>query len=318
MLFDWFLEAGENAGKLLGKVIPLSSAELVITEKIVDSIISILMLMLIGRLVYFVIYWRVDNNVSRYLARKTTNYIVGFIGLLLIWKIWIGTKDMALYLGFITAGLAVALKDLLVNLTAWIFIVIRKPFTVGDRISIGTTSGDVIDIRLFLFSLSEIGNWVDADQSTGRIVHVPNGFLFQKEMFNYNQGFNFIWNEIPVVFTFESKWEDAKKMLLEIGTKHTPIKSEYAAKEMRNAAKKFMIQFNDLTPVVWTDTTASGIRLTIRYLCNPRERRSSETKIWEDLLREVDQRDDIDFAYPTQRFYNNVTEGKPGARAEPN
>ena len=98
-----------------------------------------------------------------------------------------GAQDMALYLGFISAGLAVALKDLLVNLTAWLFIVIRKPFTVGDRITIGPTSGDVIDIRLFTFTLAEIGNWVDADQSTGRIVHVPNGFLFLKEMFNYTQ-----------------------------------------------------------------------------------------------------------------------------------
>jgi hypothetical protein len=52
--------------------------------------------------------------------------------------------------------------------------------------------------------------------------------------------------------------------------------------------------------------------LTIRYLCEPRNRRGSEEKIWESILHEFNQCTDIDFAYPTQRFYNNLTEGKQG------
>ena len=50
--------------------------------------------------------------------------------------------------------------------------------------------------------------------------------------------------------------------------------------------------------------------LTMRYMCDPRERRSIEEKIWEDILNKLAECDDIDFAYPTQRFYNNSTEGK--------
>ena len=48
----------------------------------------------------------------------------------------------------------------------------------------------------------------------------------------------------------------------------------------------------------------------MRYMCNPRERRLIEEKIWEDILKKFAECDDIDFAYPTQRFYNNLTEGK--------
>jgi small-conductance mechanosensitive channel len=261
--------------------------------------------------------WRIEGDAGRYLARKTSSYILGFIGLLAIWRIWVGGAQMALYLGFITAGLAVALRDPLVNLVGWLFIVIRQPFKVGDRIEIDKTAGDVIDIRLFSFSLVEIGNWVDADQSTGRIVHVPNGLLFQQPMFNYTQGFNFVWNEIPVVLTFESDWESAKELLHEIATHHSAIKSEFAAREVRKAAKKFLIHFQHLTPIVWTDVLDNGVRLTIRYLCEPRMRRSSESAIWEDLLKELKTRDNIDFAYPTQRFYNNPTEGKPQTRPQP-
>lgn len=277
---------------------------------LLQTLLLVATLFVLLKVVQRIVLWRVVDVTARYLARKTSSYIVGFIGLLIGWRIWLGGENMAMYLGFITAGLAVALKDLLGNLAGWLFIVARKPFTLGDRIAIDNTAGDVIDVRLFSFSLVEIGNWVDADQSTGRIVHVPNGLLFQQSLFNYTQGFNFIWNEIPVTVTFESDWESAKKILLEIATRHSAIKSEFAAGEVRKAAKKFLIHFQHLTPIVWTDVMDSGVRLTIRYLCEPRQRRSSETAIWEDMLREFGRHADIDFSYPTQRFYDNTKESK--------
>jgi hypothetical protein len=60
----------------------------------------------------------------------------------------------------------------------------------------------------------------------------------------------------------------------------------------------------------------SGVMLTIRYLCDPRKRRGSEQEIWENILDAFAAHDTIDFAYPTQRFYTNMTEGKPGTRPE--
>lgn len=77
-----------------------------------------------------------------------------------------------------------------------------------------------------------------------------------------------------------------------------------------------MIFYKKLTPVVYTTVKDCGVMLTIRYLCAPRKRRGSEQEIWEDILDAFAAHDDIDFAYPTQRFYNNHTEGKPGTRPE--
>ena len=78
-----------------------------------------------------------------------------------------------------------------------------------------------------------------------------------------------------------------------------------------------IIQFQFLTPIVWTSVVDIGVNLTIRYVCEPRKRRSSSMVIWEDILRAFAVEEDIDFAYPTTRFYNNVVEGKAGARAAP-
>jgi small-conductance mechanosensitive channel len=82
-------------------------------------------------------------------------------------------------------------------------------------------------------------------------------------------------------------------------------------KEIKEAAKKYLIFYNKLTPIVYTSVKASGVQLSIRYLCPARKRRGTDQTIWEDILREFKKCNDIDLAYPTQRFYNNSTEGKP-------
>ncbi len=87
--------------------------------------------------------------------------------------------------------------------------------------------------------------------------------------------------------------------------KFTP---EQIISKLREAAKKFMIFYNKLTPMVYTTVKDSGVLLTIRYLCDPRKRRGSEQEIWENILDAFAAHDTIDFAYPTQRFYNRTIE----------
>lgn len=282
--------------------------------KLFKTLLAGLILSLLLLLTRRIIGWRVKSDERRYLANKTAGYVVGFVLTLIVWRIWLG-KGMAAYIGLLSAGLAIALKDPLTNLAGWFFISMRKPFAVGDRIEINNTQGDVIDQRPFAFSVVEIGNWVDADQSTGRIIHIPNGWTFIHAVANYTQGFNFVWNEIPVLLTFESNWQEAKVLLEEIATKHSAIKSEHAAKQVRRAANKYLIHFNHLTPIVWTDVKASGVLLTMRYLCEPRRRRGTASAIWEDVLNAFAKHPDIALAYPTQRFYTAPSETPPSPPA---
>jgi len=261
---------------------------------------------------------RMKDVQRRYVINKTFNYVFGIIFVIAIISIWFGgLTSWSAYLGLVSAGLAIALQDPLVNLAGWLFLSVRKPFTVGDRIEISGQRGDVIDIRLFQFSLIEIGNWVDADQSTGRIIHVPNGWVFKHNLANYTSGFRFIWDEIAVMVTFESDWRKAKEILGGIATKHAAIKDEEALEQVRRASRKYMIFFQHLSPIVWTSVADSGVVLTMRYICEPRRRRSTSTVIWEDILTAFAAEESIDFAYPTTRFYHNRIEGKPGSGGPP-
>jgi len=280
-----------------------------IRNNLVTSVVGLVLIVLLRLMVTRLINRRVDNPRLRYSWRKWSGY--GCYGLYIVGLLvlWLPAFDgLPTFLGLSAAGLAVVLRDPLVNVVGWLFILWRQPFRMGDRIQITPHAGDVIDIGVFQFTLMEIGNWVETDQSTGRIIHVPNGQVFQNAVANYSQGFKYIWHEIPVLITFESDWEEAKKILFIQVNNHAEHLSGSAAEHLRRAAGKYMISYSKLTPTVYTTVRESGILLTMRYLCEPRRRRGSEQVLWENVLREFAKNPDISLAYPTLRYYTTAVE----------
>ncbi len=287
-----------------------------IQQRLLASLVAIVFIWAIRRVVIALTNRNITELTARYRIRKTSLYVAVPIGILVVGRIWFeGLQSVATFLGLITAGLAIALKDLVVNLAGWGFILWRKPFQVGDRIQIGEHTGDVIDLRIFQFTLMEVGNWVHAEQSTGRIIHVPNGKILTEVLANYSRGFQYIWNEVPVFITFESNWRRAKEILHGIADSESEKTSEKAHKRVEEASQKFLISYSKLTPTVYTSVADNGVLRTMRYLCMPRHRRGSTQSAWEQVLDAFGECDDIDFAYPTQRLYYNVVEGKSSARA---
>lgn len=285
-------------------------------QKLLACFVAVLVTWAVRRIILSVVHRSTEDVRIRYRWHKGTSYGAFAFAVLFIASIWANAiQSVGTFLGLVSAGLAIALKDLVVNLAGWAFILWRRPFELGDRIQIGDHRGDVIDIRIFQFSLMEIGNWVDADQSTGRVIHVPNGMVLTAVLANYSKGFRHIWNELPVLVTFESNWQKAKKKLEEIAATHATHLTETAEHQIKQVSRRFMIFYSKLTPIVYTSVADSGVLLTVRYLCDPRERRGTAQAIWEDILGAFAQFDDVDFAYPTQRFFDNQMEGKSGARA---
>ncbi len=253
---------------------------------------------------------RMQDQKLQFRWRKISSYLFFLFVLLFVGPVWLeGARSFATYLGLLSAGLAVALQDPITDLIGWAFILWRKSFEVGDRIEIDGHAGDVIDLRIFQFTLMEIGKWVEAEQTTGRILHIPNGKIFTSVLANYSKGSDYIWNELPVLITFESNWEKAKRLLSAIAQKHTEQMVKTAEESFRQAARQYMIQYGSLNSRVYTSVQDSGVLLTIRYLVEPGRRRDSTEEMWEEILRTFDQYKDIDFAYPTQRFYNLEREG---------
>ena len=274
-------------------------------HKLLLSVIVLLFLSALRLLVLRIVWRNTENVKTRYFWKQLFSYIMPIAAILMIGMVWIDAfRHVGTFLGILSAGIAIALKDLLANIAGWLFITFRKPFVVGDRIQVGPHKGDVIDLRIYQFSILEIGNWVDADQSTGRVIHIPNGKVFTEPQANYTQGFRYIWNELEVRITFESNWERAKSILEEIIRNHTAGTLENAELELKEASKMYMIHYQYLTPIIYVRVVENGILLTARYLCEAHKRRGLEAVLWEAILAQFKQYDDITWAYPTQRFVN--------------
>ncbi|MGB5812819.1 MAG: mechanosensitive ion channel family protein [Polyangiales bacterium] len=274
--------------------------------KLLRSLLVVLIFLLLRSVVLRVIRRNVTDLAQRYRWSRGFNTVTGVLIIVFLVPTWFsGLQSLATFAGILGAGLAVALHDTVANVAGFLFIVFRRPFEVGDRIEIDGTAGDVIDVRLFQFSLLEIGNWVDADQSTGRIMHVPNGKVLRERTASFTRGFEYIWHEIPVLITFESDWKAAKAILTEIISAETFMVGDEAARQVRQTASRYLIYAGKMTPIVYTSVRDSGILLTVRYMTKPKTRRGTEEQIWEEILSRFGRHEKIDLAYPTIRYYES-------------
>ena len=288
-------------------------SEEVVTELLLSVLVAVA-LWAVRFVVLRVVDRRVGDVAARYRWRKTSLYVAVAVGALLFLRIWLGALgSLATFLGLLGAGFAIALKDPLVNAAGWLFLLWRRPLAPGDRVTVGGLTGDVIDQRLFAFTLLEVGTKAGAGQSTGRIIHVPNGWVFTHSVLNHTGAFAYVWNEVPVVVTFESDWRATKALLLEIAAERAGVLSEDAERTLRRAAQQYLIFYSKLTPTVYTDVLDSGVRLTLRYLAEPRRVRGSEQDIWEAILDAIQDRPEIDLAYPTQRVIHSPMPPPPEA-----
>jgi len=148
-------------------------------ELLRQMLLILLFVVLVAVLVHVI-----QGLVKRFVSDPTRLYRIirivrgmgAFIALLLVVLVLAPELgDLLTVLTVIGAGLAIAMREVILSLAGWFRITTMSSYKLGDRIEINDVSGDVIDIRLLRTSLMEIRGWVDADQSTGRIVHFPNG-----------------------------------------------------------------------------------------------------------------------------------------------
>jgi len=282
--------------------IPITILRTDLFMRISFSIGIILLAYLIKRIIVLKINRTVKNIIVRHNYRKLTVYILGVIAFLTIIFVWLRRINFGIIFSIIGAGLIISLNDLILSFFGWLFIVVRKPFDVGERVQIGSVKGDVVDIRAFYVTLLEIEGWVKDEQSTGRIVHLPNNFIFKNPVYNYTKGFNFIWNELKITITFESNYKNAKDICLDFLRQFHNSWAVDLDGKIEQAQNIYAIYYKTLTPTVYVKIVENGILLSLRYLVEPHKRRFSENFLFENILNEFSKSPDINFAYPTYRL----------------
>lgn len=269
-----------------------------IARNAVFSAVALMAILLVTFLARRLAIRYLDSPERVFRATRTTRrfgLLLAVVALILIWSPGFG--DVFTLLTVIGAGMAIALREVLLAVAGWLRVTLLSEFHHGDRIEVNDVRGDVVDVRVMRTTLMEIGGWVDNDQSTGRLVHVPNSWMLEYPVYNYTGTFKFIWNELPITVTFRSDWRAAREIMLKYATESAEIVEQQARDEIRAMSREYLIHYSILTPFVYVRIRENGVELTLRYLCEAQKRRGSEHALNLLILDDIREHPDIEFAH---------------------
>ena len=278
----YIIEFAEYLGKMTG----------IDSEYIKLSILTILIFLVFGIIKAIIkkIYSNLPvNDKKKFFRNRKIRIILTVISFILVFLLW-GEKLSGLItlISFISAGLTIAIREIIFNFFAGVYININRPFEIEDRIEIDDVMGDVISKHALSFEILEIGKRVYGEQSTGRIIHIPNSYIFTKTLKNYTKVFKYIWDEIKVDITLESDIKKTEEILYEILfdneiLKEIPKKMEDAVDE---AILEYRIYYNNLDPIIYIKIERSHIEMYLRYLVHPKKARDVQNEINMRIMEE--------------------------------
>lgn len=264
------------------------TAALSLTTKSIFAIVGILVIYTTFRILEQTLPRRFRKADARYRARKFlvfTGYFTTLLFLTILFEDRLGRLSFAL--GIAGAGLAVALQDVVASIAGAFAIGFSALYAVGDRVQIGDTRGDVIDIGLLRTTLMETGNWVGSDRYNGRIARIPNNAVLKGPVFNYSQGFQFVWDEIKVVLSSNSDCQLARTAFLRI-TKDAV--GEYlieARKSWQEISDNYQSANPPLEPVVALAVNGGSFEFTISYVVDYTKRTAMKDQLFMSIVQEI-------------------------------
>lgn len=271
-----------------------------VLTKVMQSVIILLIMYIANIFIGNLLMRQIKEKRERYTLRKAISTILSIIGLGALLAVWFQeTTTLVVAYGLLSAGVAIALQDLLRNIAGGIIIFFTSPFKAGDRIQVDNDLGDVLDIKLFYTSLMEIREWVDGDQYTGRITQIPNSFVLNKTIKNYTKDFSFIWDELHIMVTYETNLKKAQEIALKIAHEIADPFKVSATKELNELGEKYLITPSDVDEQIYTKITDNWVDLRLRYVVDPRQRRLIKRSLYEKLLVAFNLEKDIKIASAT-------------------
>ena len=261
-------------------------------------------------LAIFIVAYFVKKIPSRFVKEEKSAYyfrkLIGFVTWLIVILIVIfnaagGIGSISAVIGLAGAGLAIALQDPIVSLVGWFLIIGKYGIRVGDRIEINGVKGDVIDVGMLRVAVTEVGNLLSGDQSTGRMVFFPNSFIFKGHFFNYSTTNSFIWDEVHILVTYESPWKKALDIIVKIAEEASRDVVEKARENQEKLARQFNVSLGNPEAYAYVNIADSGVDLVLRFLSEIKLRRTMRDRICREILEAFEKEKDIQLAYPTQR-----------------
>ncbi|MDP3293076.1 MAG: mechanosensitive ion channel [Sulfuricurvum sp.] len=296
----------------------IESTEAKINKEIKDQIYKLLnigmivaVLIIISFLFKRVIKRYIVDNERFYMANKIVTFInVTLIIIILLFSYIDNVGYFATVLGFASAGLAIAMRDWFMSLLGWLVIVVGGSIHVGDRVRFVKDGmeyvGDVLDISMQRITLMEdvTLTTLETNRRAGRIVFVPNNYIFTSMIANYSHGsLKTVWDGIDIVITFDSNHKKAAHLVKEICRKYSKGYTDITRKQINKLRDRYSLKNSNVEPRVFTFIEPHGVKISAWYLTNAYATLTLRSTISADIIDAFNGESDITIAYPTQTFY---------------
>lgn len=268
-------------------------------NRIINSLIAIFIILAISRLLKAMVIRKVKDASTRHnLGRLFNLSIALLVTFIVISTVFINWYTAAISLGIISLILGVALQHPLTSFFAWLYIVIRKPYEVGDRIAMGNVTGDVIDLGYFDTTLWEFGGkYLSGDHPSGRIIRFQNSRIFSEYIYNYSWPlFPYLWNEIKFYISYDSDLAFVERII-------ASIVNDDLADEMRRRIESYeellqetpieALKVREKPAVFFRTSENTWVEVVVRYLVEPKESGRVKTRLIKKILQQLVQHKEI-------------------------
>jgi len=235
-------------------------------------------------------------------ARRVNRYFM--IATLFVVVVGFFLEDLRLLattLGIVSAALVIALQDVFVSIAGWFAIVISNKIRVGDRVEIDGDKGDVLEIELMRTTLNEIETGLGIDHPTGRIVAVPNSYIFRSRVHNSTRHHRWVWMRTDITVTYETPVAEAaavlRKALQEVTAEaFTAARRDAAAFENRFGRPDAVYE-----PKFYCSIADSGVMFTLLTITEYNQKSAMRDRLHWRILNDFARDPRLQFAYPTRR-----------------
>ncbi len=276
---------------LLGsKMIPLPQSAVGLIARIVRGTVLIVVVLAIARAISVYALGRIEDPAVRFTLQRVVHLVVALaIAVIVISIIFVNWYTALAALGISSIIVGLAVQTPMKSFIAWIYILVRQPFRVGDRIQIADATGDVIDVGYLDTTLWEFGGkYISGDHPSGRVIKFPNEKVLDEIVYNYSWPlFPYIWNEITFYVAFNADLEF-------IASTMQKIAEEELGKEMMERVQTFRdllartpvdeLEVREHPRVIFRVSENTWLEAIVRYLVPPREAGRVKTRLIKKLL----------------------------------
>lgn len=271
-------------------LVPLSKPQVELGQRLLRGAAMIVVLFAVSSAISLYAISRVADQSTRFTLKRIKRLLVFLLALLIaVSVLFVNWYTALISVGVVSVIIGLSVQTPMSSFIGWIYILVRRPYRVGDRIKIGEATGDVIDVGYIDTTLWEFGGqYISGDHPSGRIIKFPNAKVLDSMVYNYSWPlFPYIWNEIKFQIGYQSDLEFVARTMQQI-----------AEEECGEAMMERVEQYRELlaqTPVnevevhkhprvIFRVSENTWLEAILRYLVAPREAGSVKTRLVKKLL----------------------------------